>query len=156
MDDATNHRGLGTVTSFTETDFVNPATSVVVDLPHDSVNLDGPDTALALALLRAMPDPVYLVDPDGRLTQVNPAGLAQLDLENHADAHGRFLWELWPETSAVSLKAALSDAAEGETVDLIAPVHLEDGSAAELAICVQPLENGANLVSKLLVIARAA
>ena len=122
--------------------------------PVPSADRVGPDTALALALLREIAAGAYLMDPDGRVTQVNPAGLEQLGVDHLGDAHGRYLWDLWPDAVKASLIDALDDASQGEATVLDVRCPAQGGGQADCRVRMLPIEDGEGSVNKILAIAR--
>ncbi|AGT08056.1 PAS domain-containing protein [Paracoccus aminophilus] len=145
-----------------------------VSLPASGVfrmeDAAGSNAALALALLRALPDSVYLMDPDGRVTFMNraaaacleaglahpPAG-AQNGAQNGAGApHGRFWWELWPEAPVDQLKAQLAQSLEGDFCEFEAICPGAGGWAQLCAVTLAPIEDMTGQITKLLCIARVS
>ncbi|MRX50079.1 PAS domain-containing protein [Paracoccus sp. S-4012] len=111
---------------------------------------DGQDAALALALLKAMPGRVCLLDPDGRVTFVNGAGLRSF--EPSEAVQGRFWWDLWPAADREVLRTALVEAAAGETVT----IEAGPSDRGWQQMVVAPVEDARGTLVKILVIAREA
>lgn len=128
-----------------------PAGSPRTDSRPSPVGLAGAvGTALALALMRHVVQPVILMDPDGRVTQVNGAGLALVPPQR-GTPQGRFWWELWPHADRAELRAALAEAAAGEETTITLDCRRTLASAATLI----PLEDDAGGVAKVLCVLRA-
>lgn len=111
----------------------------------------GVDTSLALALMRQLTQPVILMDPDGRVTQINAAGMACLAAGTVDAPNGRFWWELWPHANRDELHAALADAATGETMRITLNCKRAVSSTATLT----PIEDEIGRVAKILCVLRA-
>ena len=132
-------------------------TGVGVILPRrpDDTPSDLPDTAivtqLALSLLRHMVQPAVLMDPDGRVTLVNAAGLELIAPSDASPPQGRFWWEMWPHADGDDLRAALTRAASGETASITLDCRRAVASSATLV----PLEGEDGRVAKLLCLLRA-
>ena len=110
------------------------------------------DASLALALMRSVVQPVILMDPDGRVTQMNPVAQALLLLpEGSAPPQGRFWWQMWAHADGLSLRRALADAAGGETVAITLDCRRAIASHATLV----PVEDSQGRVAKVLCVLRA-
>ena len=105
------------------------APQVLTDLPD--MLLDATlNTQLALALLRHMVQPVIVMDPDGRVTLVNAAGMALISPTAVSALEGRFWGDLWPHADSADLRAALAQAvAAGGT-----PVIVSHGLALQVML----------------------
>ena len=140
-------------------DHFSPATPVPVELIIRAARRPEPeadaspvlDTSLALALLRHMVQPAILMDPDGRVTLVNAAGLALIAPPGLGAPQGRFWWELWPHADRADLRSALAIAAGGET----ARVTLDCRRTVASSAMVVPLDDGTGRIVKLLCLLRA-
>ncbi|MFB9222209.1 PAS domain-containing protein [Paracoccus cavernae] len=110
------------------------------------------DAALALALLRALRDPVFLMDPDGRVTYMNPA--AANHLARGARGRTRSWCDLWPEASEAVLRDLMAQAREGESNDVSLPGLGDDGEVTLWRISFVPLEDSRGEVAKILCILR--
>ena len=119
--------------------------------PHRAEAAADDDTRLALALIRHMVQPAVLMDPDGRVTLVNPAGQRLVTAQPARIVHGRFWWELWPHADRAELRAALADAAAGETVT----VTLDCRRALASAALLVPVEGAGGRVARVLCLVRA-
>lgn len=109
------------------------------------------DASLALALMRSVVQPVILMDPDGRVTQMNPVAQALLLPEGSAPPQGRFWWQMWAHADGLSLRRALADAAGGETVAITLDCRRAIASHATLV----PIEDSQGRVAKVLCVLRA-
>lgn len=127
-----------------------PAPPVLTVLP-DSAPDATLDTRLALALLRHIVQPVIVMDADGRVTLVNAAGLALISPPAPSAPQGRFWWEMWPHADRADLRAALAQAAAGET----AAITLDCRRAVASAATLIPLQDEAGRVVKILCLLRA-
>ena len=108
--------------------------------------------SLALALLRTIREAAYVMDCDGRVTFINSAGLRHLGSRSQPQrVYGSYLWDLWPEALAADLRAAIADAAEGETTHLDA---VQCPGSASCSVAVSPVEDATGRVMKVLVLAR--
>lgn len=126
------------------------APQVLTDLPD--MLLDATlNTQLALALLRHMVQPVIVMDPDGRVTLVNAAGMALISPPAVSALEGRFWGDLWPHADSADLRAALAQATSGE----IAAITLDCRRAVASAATLMPLEDDAGRVVKILCLLRA-
>jgi PAS domain S-box-containing protein len=74
--------------------------------------------ALAAAVLDAGPDAISLVDVDGTVTRINPAGLRMLGFSTAADVVGHTLFELAHRACHDEVRAGLRAAAHGELICL--------------------------------------
>ena len=109
------------------------------------------DASLALALMRSVVQPVILMDPDGRVTQLNPVAQALLLPEGAAPPQGRFWWQMWPHADGLALRRALADAAGGDTVAITLDCRRAIASHATLV----PVEDSQGRVAKVLCVLRA-
>ena len=127
------------------------------DVSADREEGAGTGASIALALLRILADSVFLMDPDGRVTYINRAGLE--DMPARSAARGQFWWELWSGTGAERLQAALNAALDGEEVDLILDLpRFTDGVERGFRTCkvtVVPVEDIGGQVTKVLGVVRA-
>ncbi|MCQ0970399.1 PAS domain-containing protein [Paracoccus sp. TK19116] len=153
MDDFRNHDGGSATHSLPFDADVMPRSRRRVTM-HRDTNAAGPDTSLALALLREISASAYLMEPDGRITQVNPSGLVQLGVASHGDLQGRYLWDLWPDASREALDTALDDVRDGEEAELSLRCPAQGGGRADCRVRLLPIEDGEGSVSKILAIAR--
>ena len=110
-------------------------------------------TRLALALMRHMVQPVILMDPDGRVTQLNPAAQSLLTPgePGRFGPGGRFWWQLWPHADGLALREALAEAAGGETVRVTLDCRRAVASTAVLV----PIEDAGGGVAKVMCLLRA-
>lgn len=110
------------------------------------------NAALALALLRALDNPVFLMDPDGRVTYMNPGAATHLSQGGKTSVRG---WrDLWPEASAEVLGDLMQQAREGESNDVCLPGLTADGAVTLWQISFAPLEDSQGRVAKILCIMR--
>jgi PAS domain S-box-containing protein len=79
---------------------------------------DDIEYALAQAVLDSGPDAISLIDIDGRVTRVNPAGLRMLGFSDPADVIGHTLFELAHRVGHDEVRAGLRAAAHGELINL--------------------------------------
>lgn len=108
--------------------------------------------ALALAVMRATQDAVYVMDPDGRITFVNRAGLGHLD-DAQAAVRTGYWWKLWPAAVEDDLRTAVGQAAEGEEVRLT--TLCPDGAGTERChVTLCPVEDDQGRVGKLVALVR--
>ena len=78
-----------------------------------STNPSPADSGLALALLKASPDCVKVLDLDGNLQSINDAGQALLEMDDPGLLHGHFWPELWREDGGERATAAVAMARDG-------------------------------------------
>ncbi|MDT9120896.1 PAS domain-containing protein, partial [Escherichia coli] len=71
------------------------------------------DPVLA-ALLQSSRDCIKVLDTDGRIRYMNPAGLVARQLNAEMDVVGRRWWDLWPEDSHPVVQEATAKGAIGE------------------------------------------
>ena len=71
--------------------------------------------AFTLAFLRTLPDPVLLLNRDGRITFLSQNGQRALEVERLNAVVGRPWWEFWPEPMAGEVEARIRSAATGAT-----------------------------------------
>ena len=71
--------------------------------------------SLAVALVRASQDCVKLIDLNGRVTALNPAGETRLQLDDPLTLMGKSWAETWPEPERERVREAIRSALEGRT-----------------------------------------
>ena len=127
-------------------------------LSHPEPSVAGHNAALALALLRALPDSVYLMDPDGRVTFMNRAAAACLNAVpasgEKSISRGRSWWELWPAAAESELRNLLALAREGESSELALLCPGRGGQTVSCHVTLAPIEDLNGEITKLLCIAR--
>lgn len=109
-------------------------------------------TEIALALLRHVVQPVILMDPDGRITQLNPAAQAMLATHDWPHSQGCYWSQLWPHADPDELRDALSEAVAGETVVITLDCRRSVASTAVLC----PVGSGDRRIAKIVCVLRAA
>ncbi len=121
----------------------------------------GDNAALALALLRALPDSACLVSADGRVTFVNRAGAERLKAQGQPASiptRGRLLWEIWPDADEAALRQALGQVFQGDAVELTLDCPGLDrgleGATVPCNVSLVPIEDLRGGIQKALCIAR--
>lgn len=128
------------------------ATAAAARVPAGGASDGTSEATLALALLRALPEPVFLMDPDGRVTFMNPGGVAHLSLGGRGPMRN---WsDLWPEASEAVLRDLMQQAREGESNEVRLPGLAMDGRVTLWRISFVPLEDSQGMVTKILCILR--
>lgn len=146
----------------------DPAAMAGQSVLTDQADHGGSNAALALALLRVLPDSVYLMNPDGRVTFVNRVAAANLKAGGRGFAagspdtaagrdrpHGQFWWELWPDALEADLRSMLAAALEGESGEFEALCPGPDGAAQGCLVTLAPIEDISGDIAKVVCIARA-
>lgn len=91
---------------------VDPATDLAaLDL------LAGTAADFALAYMRASPDCVKLLTPEGRLAFMNRNGQCAMHIEDFDAVRDEFWWTLWPSVEEARLREAVERTAQGLAVN---------------------------------------
>ena len=101
---------------------------------------------LNAALLEASPDCVKVLDLDGRIAFINPAGCARLGAPD-ADVLQGSLWEdLWPPRARPAVRRAVAMALRGETARFQSECPTLAGVPKWWDVTVSPVRDGESLV----------
>lgn len=93
-------------------------------------------------LFKGMPDPIAILDQEGRVTQINPA-FQNLFGYSQEEAQGRLMWELIePADRAGEGRENQRKVLEGETVRLETQRRKKDGSILDVVITGYPIKLG--------------
>lgn len=112
--------------------------------------------AFTLAFLRACPDCVKLLNPEGRVTFVNRIGRDELALGEAGRTTGREWWSLWPEAERPAIRRAFDRARAGELVRMPADFAAGAGEPRRWDVTVAPVVNAEGETETILVIMRPA
>lgn len=116
--------------------------------------LDGTAPGFTLSYLRASPDCVKLITPEGRVSFVNRNGLRAMELPSFDAVRGRDWWDLWPEESRALLRDAVAAAAGGEAGRFVAFCPTARGAPRWWDVSVSPVAEPDGAVRSLLTISR--
>lgn len=111
------------------------------------------DPVLA-ALLQSSRDCIKVLDTDGRIRYMNPAGLVARQLNAEMDMVGRYWWDLWPEDSHPVVQDATTKGALGETTDFRGFCPTARGRPKWWDVRVSPIHDADGEVSGVLVVSK--
>lgn len=106
--------------------------------------------SLAVALVRASRDCVKLIDLDGRVCALNPAGEALLQLDDPLALIGNVWAETWPEAGRERVRDALRHALQGNTTTFEGFCPTAKGEPRWWQVTVAPIFDDSGAVSCLL------
>ncbi|NLH80082.1 MAG: PAS domain-containing protein [Phyllobacteriaceae bacterium] len=109
---------------------------------------------LAAALFQASPDCVKILDPDGRLLDMNPCGRSLMEIQDFAGLRDRPWISLWPEEGRARIAAALEDARLGRAGFFEADCPTAAGTPKQWEVSVLPIRDGAGEVVRILATSR--
>ena len=109
---------------------------------------------LASSLLESSPDCVKLVDSQGIIYYVNPAGCGLLELESGDSILGQHWPDLWPEAARPTVQKAMVDALRGEIVRFSDACPTAKGTSKWWDVIVNPVRGASGKVEHLLCVSR--
>jgi PAS domain S-box-containing protein len=111
-------------------------------------------TGLVSSLLESSPDCVKLVDSQGIIYYVNPAGCGLLELESGDSILGQHWPDLWPEAARPTVQKAMVDALRGEIVRFSDACPTAKGTSKWWDVIVNPVRGASGKVEHLLCVSR--
>ena len=112
--------------------------------------LEGRSRGMTLAQLRASPDCVKIIAPDGRIEFMSRNGMCAMEIENHSAIAGQVWWTLWPDAAQGRIKTAVSRALEGRTDRFEAECPTAKGTPKRWSVQVKPILGGSGAVDMIL------
>jgi PAS domain S-box-containing protein len=109
---------------------------------------------LAAALFQASPDCVKILDPDGRLLDMNPCGRSLMEIEDFAAIRDHPWIALWPEAARARIATALEEARIGRAGFFEADCPTARGTPKHWEVSVLPIRNGTGDVVRILATSR--
>ena len=106
------------------------------------------------ALFQSSRDCIKILDTEGRIRYMNPAGLAARQLNAEMDVVGRHWWELWPLESHALVQEATTKGALGETTDFRGFCPTARGRPKWWDVRVSPIQEAAGEVTGVLVVSK--
>jgi PAS domain S-box-containing protein len=122
--------------------------SAVVDVPVEV------PAGLAGMLLEASPDCVKLIDRQGFVRYVNPAGYNLLEIDDAGTPLGQSWPSLWPEAARATVERAVIDAMRGEVVRFSDACPTAKGTSKWWDVIVNPVRDASGRVEHLLCVSR--
>lgn len=117
--------------------------------------ISSPGAAQVLsALFLASTDCVMLLDAEGRWLDINPRGLALMEIVDFAALRGRAWVDAWPEESRAGVAEAVKRGAQGDGSHFSAFCPSALGAPRWCEIAVQPIRDAQGAAAQLLAIAR--
>ena len=110
--------------------------------------------SLGLALVRASRDCVKLIDLDGRVAAINPAGEALLQIDDPRALLGAAWIDTWPECERDQVQAALDKARAGGTATFDGFCPTAGGQPRWWQVTAAPVSDDTGVVRRLLVVSR--
>lgn len=138
--------------------FAASAMSLTPRHPPAEREADGSNAALALALMRSLPESIYLLSLDGRVVFANQPGLARLGQSwggvLRSRDRARHWSDLWPAIDQKAMAMAIDAATEGETTSLSVNIGGNRGMIQCCALTVAPVEDARGCVTRVLLVVR--
>ena len=120
-----------------------------------AIDLLGPQTpAFTLAYLRASPDCVILLNPQGRITFMSENGREAMEFDHLRDVVGRPWWEMWPEDGAGTVERAVAAGAEGRMMRFQGDCPTAKGTSKTWDVTLSPIVNNDGRTESLLAVCR--
>ncbi|MDF3608425.1 PAS domain-containing protein [Paracoccus sp. DMF-8] len=133
-----------------------PPVGAGADTPTALRPAEGSNAALALVLMRSLPESIYLISTGGRVVFANQPGLARFDQQGGAGVGHRKWLELWPDHDSQMLAGAFDDALDGDTTRLTVQSRDHRGLPLSCNLTIAPVEDASGAVSHVLCIAQDA
>ena len=118
-----------------------------VEIAH---TLDGRAEGITLAQLRASPDCVKILDPDGRIEYMSRNAMCAMEIAAHSSVAGKAWWTLWPISGQQRVRDAVRRALDGETDRFEADCPTGTGTMKRWSVKVRPVHDGSGRVDKIL------
>jgi len=118
---------------------------------------DGPvelPVGLAATLLEASPDCVKLIDRQGAVRYINPAGRALMEIDDVGIAMNKRWAGLWPETARQIVESAVIDGFRGEVVRFSDACPTAKGTSKWWDVIVNPVRDAGGRIDHLLCVSR--
>jgi PAS domain S-box-containing protein len=109
---------------------------------------------LAATLLEASPDCVQLIDRQGAVRYINPAGCALIEIDDPGIVLGRPWADLWPEAARATIERAIIDATRGEVVRFSDACPTAKGVPKWWDVIVNPVRGADGTIGHLLCVSR--
>jgi PAS domain S-box-containing protein len=109
---------------------------------------------LAYHLIEGSSECVQLVDLDGRIVYLNPAGVRALELRSADEFIGRTWTDLWEDEHRAAAGNAIARAKEGQHPTFEGVCRTARGAERWWDVAVTPLNDGKGAVAQLLVVSR--
>ncbi|MFN3746420.1 MAG: PAS domain S-box protein [Hyphomicrobiaceae bacterium] len=109
---------------------------------------------LAATLLEACPDCVHLIDLQGTIRYINPAGSALMEIDAPDIVVGRPWADLWPQAVRATIEHAIIAAARGQVVRFSDACPTAKGVAKWWDVIVSPVRAADGIIGHLLCVAR--
>lgn len=106
------------------------------------------------ALLESSRDCIKVLDLNGRITYMNPTGLAMRQLHAEADVVGLHMWELWPAESHDVVRDAITRAGDGEQMDFRGFCPTARGRPKWWDVRIVPIYSAAGAVAGVLAVSK--
>ena len=110
--------------------------------------------AFSLALLRASPDCVKLLTPEGRISFMSVNGMCAMRIPSFDNVRGAVWWDLWPEDERPKLQDALAAASAGQVARFRGACPTALGEPRVWDIVVTPIDGPEGAPTSILAISR--
>lgn len=109
---------------------------------------------MVAALFQASPDCVKILDPEGRLREMNPCGRSLMEIEDFSRLRGEPWISFWPEAMRDTVAAALEDARAGRGSFFEAGCPTAKGTPKHWEVSVVPIRDGNGGIAQILAASR--
>jgi diguanylate cyclase (GGDEF)-like protein/PAS domain S-box-containing protein len=106
------------------------------------------------SVLEASQDCIKILDTEGRIKYINPAGVRVMELGTPASVLGASWANLWPDTSKDLVQASVDAAAQGEVIRFTAKCPTACGTPRWWDVLASPIRSESGDVRQVLVISR--
>ncbi|WP_146413607.1 PAS domain-containing protein [Crateriforma conspicua] len=106
------------------------------------------------AVLETSPDGIKVLDTQGRLLQINRAGLQHMELDDFAPLRGEYWWSLWPDATRSLVKRSIRQAEKDGVARFQAQRPTAKGTMRWWDVVVSPVYDSDQNVTRYVAVSR--